>query len=144
MQAIACRLLPGAHWALLYVIAVAFVLSFIMFESGGSFSNEGRHTLWTMLCALMVFVLTVRVQGFPARPAVNAAQCAHIQAWNRPNVNFIAKSRNNIFYLKIFAGNKPSCICDKNINDRISYSLTFRPGFVQRHTDAQQATVVFL
>ncbi len=63
-QAIACRLLPGAHWALLYVIAVAFVLSFIMFESGGSFSNEGRHTLWTMLCALMVFVLTVRAQGF--------------------------------------------------------------------------------
>ncbi len=72
-QAIACRLLPGAHWALLYVIAVAFVLSFIMFESGGSFSNEGRHTLWTMLCALMVFVLTVRAQGFPARPAVHAA-----------------------------------------------------------------------
>lgn len=59
-QAIACRLLPGAHWALLYVIAVTFVLSFIMFESGGSFSNEGRHTLWTLLCALMVFVLTVR------------------------------------------------------------------------------------
>ena len=59
-QAIACRLLPGAHWALLYVIATTFVLSFIMFESGGSFSNEGRHTLWTLLCALMVFVLTVR------------------------------------------------------------------------------------
>ena len=60
MQAISCRILPGAHWALLYVIAFTFVLTFIMFETGGSFSSEGRHTLWTLLCSLMVFVLTVR------------------------------------------------------------------------------------
>ena len=60
VQAISCRILPGAHWALLYVIAFTFVLTFIMFETGGSFSSEGRHTLWTLLCSLMVFVLTVR------------------------------------------------------------------------------------
>ena len=67
-QAIACRLLPAAHWALLYIIAVTFVCTFLLFESGGSFSNEGRHALWTLLCSLMVFVLVVR-RPIPSRPA---------------------------------------------------------------------------
>ena len=60
-QASACRLLPPVHWALLYSIGTLFVSTFILFETGGSFSNEGRHILFTVLCGLMSFVLVVRV-----------------------------------------------------------------------------------
>lgn len=56
-QATACRLLPPVHWALLYTIGALFVSTFILFETGGSFSNEGRHILFTVLCGLMSFVL---------------------------------------------------------------------------------------
>ena len=59
-QATACRLLPPVHWALLYTIGALFVSTFILFETGGSFSNEGRHILFTVLCGLMSFVLVVR------------------------------------------------------------------------------------
>lgn len=59
-QATACRLLPPMHWALLYTIGALFVSTFILFETGGSFSNEGRHILFTVLCGLMSFVLCVR------------------------------------------------------------------------------------
>ena len=59
-QATACRLLPPVHWALLYTIGSLFVSTFILFETGGSFSNEGRHILFTVLCGLMSFVLCVR------------------------------------------------------------------------------------
>lgn len=48
------------HWALLYTIGALFVSTFILFETGGSFSNEGRHILFTVLCGLMSFVLVVR------------------------------------------------------------------------------------
>lgn len=58
-QATACRLLPPIHWALLYTIGSLFVSTFILFETGGSFSNEGRHILFTVLCGLMTFVLVV-------------------------------------------------------------------------------------
>ncbi len=58
-QATACRLLPPMHWALLYTIGSLFVSTFILFETGGSFSNEGRHILFTVLCGLMSFVLCV-------------------------------------------------------------------------------------
>lgn len=58
-QATACRLLPPVHWALLYTIGSLFVSTFILFETGGSFSNEGRHILFTVLCGLMSFVLVV-------------------------------------------------------------------------------------
>lgn len=58
-QATACRLLPPVHWALLYTIGALFVSTFILFETGGSFSNEGRHILFTVLCGLMSFVLVV-------------------------------------------------------------------------------------
>lgn len=58
-QATACRLLPPVHWALLYTIGALFVSTFILFETGGSFSNEGRHILFTVLCGLMSFVLCV-------------------------------------------------------------------------------------
>ena len=58
-QATACRLLPPVHWALLYTIGLLFVSTFILFETGGSFSNEGRHILFTVLCGLMSFVLCV-------------------------------------------------------------------------------------
>lgn len=47
------------HWALLYTIGALFVSTFILFETGGSFSNEGRHILFTVLCGLMSFVLVV-------------------------------------------------------------------------------------
>ena len=47
------------HWALLYTIGSLFVSTFILFETGGSFSNEGRHILFTVLCGLMSFVLCV-------------------------------------------------------------------------------------
>ena len=59
-QATACRLLPPVHWALLYTIGALFVSTFILFETGGSFSNEGRHILFTVLCGLMSFVLVAR------------------------------------------------------------------------------------
>lgn len=62
-QATACRLLPPVHWALLYTIGALFVSTFILFETGGSFSNEGRHILFTVLCGLMSFVLVVRRQN---------------------------------------------------------------------------------
>ena len=58
-QATATRLLPPVHWALLYTIGSLFVSTFILFETGGSFSNEGRHILFTVLCGLMSFVLCV-------------------------------------------------------------------------------------
>ena len=61
-QATACRLLPPVHWALLYTIGALFVSTFILFETGGSFSNEGRHILFTVLCGLMSFVLCVSHQ----------------------------------------------------------------------------------
>lgn len=63
-QATACRLLPPVHWALLYTIGALFVSTFILFETGGSFSNEGRHILFTVLCGLMSFVLCVSPQLF--------------------------------------------------------------------------------
>lgn len=66
-QATACRLLPPVHWALLYTIGSLFVSTFILFETGGSFSNEGRHILFTVLCGLMSFVLCVSSLG----PAFN-------------------------------------------------------------------------
>ena len=62
-QATACRLLPPVHWALLYTIGALFVSTFILFETGGSFSNEGRHILFTVLCGLMSFVLCVSLQN---------------------------------------------------------------------------------
>lgn len=63
-QATACRLLPPVHWALLYTIGSLFVSTFILFETGGSFSNEGRHILFTVLCGLMSFVLVVSPLSF--------------------------------------------------------------------------------
>ncbi len=59
-QATACRLLPPVHWALLYTVGGLFVATFILFETGGSFSNEGRHILFTVLCGVMSFVIMVR------------------------------------------------------------------------------------
>ena len=59
-QATACKLLPPVHWALLYTIAVLFVSTFVLFETGGSFSSEGRHILFTIMCSLMAFVMVVR------------------------------------------------------------------------------------
>ena len=59
-QATACRLLPPVHWALLYTVGSLFVATFILFETGGSFSNEGRHILFTVLCGVMSFVIMVR------------------------------------------------------------------------------------
>ena len=64
-QATACRLLPPMHWALLYTIGSLFVSTFILFETGGSFSNEGRHILFTVLCGLMSFVLCVSPSASP-------------------------------------------------------------------------------
>ena len=64
-QATACRLLPPVHWALLYTIGSLFVSTFILFETGGSFSNEGRHILFTVLCGLMSFVLCVSLSRLP-------------------------------------------------------------------------------
>ena len=64
-QATACRLLPPVHWALLYTIGSLFVSTFILFETGGSFSNEGRHILFTVLCGLMSFVLCVSHSWLP-------------------------------------------------------------------------------
>jgi hypothetical protein len=58
-QATAVRLLPRLHWALLYVIGGLFVCTFLLFETGGGFSDEGRHALFTVLCSLMTFVLCV-------------------------------------------------------------------------------------
>ena len=48
------------HWALLYTVGGLFVATFILFETGGSFSNEGRHILFTVLCGVMSFVIMVR------------------------------------------------------------------------------------
>ena len=67
-QATACRLLPPVHWALLYTIGALFVSTFILFETGGSFSNEGRHILFTVLCGLMSFVLCVSTLSLPLKP----------------------------------------------------------------------------
>ena len=69
-QATACRLLPPVHWALLYTIGALFVSTFILFETGGSFSNEGRHILFTVLCGLMSFVLVVRASPCTHAPSV--------------------------------------------------------------------------
>ncbi len=63
-QATACRLLPPVHWALLYTVGGLFVATFILFETGGSFSNEGRHILFTVLCGVMSFVIMVRPLHF--------------------------------------------------------------------------------
>ncbi|KAK9808341.1 hypothetical protein WJX73_003840 [Symbiochloris irregularis] len=72
-QATACRLLPPVHWALLYTIGMLFVSTFILFETGGSFSNEGRHILFTVLCGLMSFVLcALRDLADPAEGVYNA------------------------------------------------------------------------
>lgn len=72
-QATACRLLPPVHWALLYTIGALFVSTFILFETGGSFSNEGRHILFTVLCGLMSFVLVaLRDLADPAEGVYNA------------------------------------------------------------------------
>jgi hypothetical protein len=72
-QATACKLLPPVHWALLYSIGTLFVVTFILFETGGSFSNEGRHILFTVLCGLMSFVLTaLRDLADPAEGVYNA------------------------------------------------------------------------
>lgn len=72
-QATACRLLPPVHWALLYTIGALFVSTFILFETGGSFSNEGRHILFTVLCGLMSFVLcALRDLADPAEGVYNA------------------------------------------------------------------------
>ncbi|KAK9817103.1 hypothetical protein WJX72_009594 [[Myrmecia] bisecta] len=72
-QATACRLLPPVHWALLYTIGTLFVSTFILFETGGSFSNEGRHILFTVLCGLMAFVLcALRDLADPVEGAYNA------------------------------------------------------------------------
>lgn len=72
-QATACRLLPPVHWALLYTIGSLFVSTFILFETGGSFSNEGRHILFTVLCGLMSFVLVaLRDLADPAEGVYNA------------------------------------------------------------------------
>eukprot|EP00884_Botryococcus_braunii_P011500 jgi/Botrbrau1/20350/Bobra.0006s0019.2 len=56
-QATAVRLLPRLHWALLYIIGGLFVCTFLLFETGGGFSDEGRHVLFSVLCGLMTFVL---------------------------------------------------------------------------------------
>jgi hypothetical protein len=58
-QATAVRLLPRLHWALLYIIGGLFVCTFLLFETGGGFSDEGRHVLFSVLCGLMTFVLCV-------------------------------------------------------------------------------------
>ncbi|KAK9864900.1 hypothetical protein WJX84_009860 [Apatococcus fuscideae] len=72
-QATACRLLPPMHWALLYTIGSLFVSTFILFETGGSFSNEGRHILFTVLCGLMSFVLcALRDLADPVEGVYNA------------------------------------------------------------------------
>ncbi|KAK9835192.1 hypothetical protein WJX81_004896 [Elliptochloris bilobata] len=72
-QATACRLLPPVHWALLYTVGSLFVATFILFETGGSFSNEGRHILFTVLCGVMSFVIMLlRDLADPAEGIYNA------------------------------------------------------------------------
>mmetsp|Transcript_10894 Transcript_10894/g.32646 ORF Transcript_10894/g.32646 Transcript_10894/m.32646 type:complete len:500 (+) Transcript_10894:173-1672(+) len=58
-QATSLQALPFVHWALLYIIAVTFVLTLLLLEAGGNFSDEGRHVLFTATSALMTFVLMV-------------------------------------------------------------------------------------
>lgn len=65
-QASSLRALPFVHWALLYIIAITFCLTLVILEPGKSFSSEGRHLLFTVLCTLMTFVLLVI--GDLARP----------------------------------------------------------------------------
>jgi hypothetical protein len=79
-QATACRLLPPVHWALLYTIGALFVSTFILFETGGSFSNEGRHILFTVLCGLMSFVLVVRCCTLGQRLAMTLFACLGCRA----------------------------------------------------------------
>lgn len=38
---------------------VTFVLTLLLLEAGGNFSDEGRHVLFTAISALMTFVLMV-------------------------------------------------------------------------------------
>lgn len=65
-QASSLRALPFVHWSLLYIIAITFCLTLVILEPGKSFSSEGRHLLFTVLCTLMTFVLLVI--GDLARP----------------------------------------------------------------------------
>lgn len=65
-QASSLRALPFVHWVLLYIIAITFCLTLVILEPGKSFSSEGRHLLFTVLCTLMTFVLLVI--GDLARP----------------------------------------------------------------------------
>lgn len=58
-QANSLQALPFVHWALLYIIAVTFVLTLLLLEAGGNFSDEGRHVLFSATSALMTFVLMV-------------------------------------------------------------------------------------
>ena len=89
-QATACRLLPPVHWALLYTVGSLFVATFILFETGGSFSNEGRHILFTVLCGVMSFVIMVRRPAArpwrsaraPARSGRCASRLMHLLSCN--------------------------------------------------------------
>lgn len=58
-QAASLRALPFVHWALLYILGITFVLTLVLLEPGGSFSSEGRQLLFTVLSAMMAFVLMV-------------------------------------------------------------------------------------
>ena len=81
-QATACRLLPPVHWALLYTIGLLFVSTFILFETGGSFSNEGRHILFTVLVGVMSFVLCV----CPRLPEYSRDVCAVLCPVSSPDI----------------------------------------------------------
>lgn len=43
----------------IWVMQVTFVLTLLLLEAGGNFSDEGRHVLFTATSALMTFVLMV-------------------------------------------------------------------------------------
>jgi hypothetical protein len=58
-QATSLQALPFVHWALLYIIANTFVLTLLLLEAGGNFSDEGRHVLFSATSSLMTFVLMV-------------------------------------------------------------------------------------
>jgi hypothetical protein len=58
-QATSLQALPFVHWALLYIIAFTFVLTLLLLEAGGNFSDEGRHVLFSATSSLMTFVLMV-------------------------------------------------------------------------------------
>lgn len=75
-QATSLQALPFVHWALLYIIAVTFVMTLLLLEAGGNFSDEGRHVLFSAISSLMTFVLMVIADLSDPSEGVYAATAA--------------------------------------------------------------------